>query len=128
MQIPIAFGASHDGATQWQTELAWIRRAVDVIGDKEVAYALDIGPSLLSDALVERERKYLKAKWVSIIVRMAPPEMQAEWVRLTADPLGFKMPERKRAKTPEERDRERDAWLAVNAPGLRAQMNKELGE
>ena len=127
MQLALSYDASHEGATLWQLELAWIRRAVDVIGHKEVAYALDVQPSNLTDALLERERKDVKAKWISTIVRMAPDEMRAEWVRLTADANGYEMPTRKKPRTADEDNRARREWLEKHAPAVLAIMDKELG-
>lgn len=128
MQLALSYSPMHAGAEDWERELAWLRRVVDVLGHKFVAGELDIAPSQLTDALLERERKDVKAKWVRAIVRMAPEEMRTEWVRMTTDALGFEMPKRKQTKTPEQLNREREEWMAKNAPALLAAMNKELGQ
>jgi hypothetical protein len=96
MQLALAYSPTHAGAEDWDRELAWLRRVVDVLGHKFVAGELDVAPSNLTDALLERERKDVKAKWVRAIVRMAPEEMRNEWVRMTTDSLGYEMPERKK--------------------------------
>lgn len=54
MQLALAYDASHAGADDWTEIIAWFRRAVDVLGHKEVAFKLDIGPSQLADALFEQ--------------------------------------------------------------------------
>lgn len=72
-QMPLALGAVSESASDWDLVLAWFRRAIDVIGHKEVAYRLDIAPSNLSDAINERERKDVKGRWIATVLRMAPP-------------------------------------------------------
>lgn len=130
MQLALKYNPTTAGADDWNDDLAWLKRAVDVIGPKEVAYALDIGPTLLSDALREQERKFIKAKWFKIVLRMPalPDEMRAEYVRMINAQNGFKKPERIQPKTPEESRRQERAWLAQHAPAVLAMMDKEVGE
>jgi hypothetical protein len=127
MQLALAYSPTHAGAEDWDRELAWLRRVVDVLGHKFVAGELDEAPSNLTDALLERERKDVKAKWVRAIVRMAPEEMRNEWVRMTTDSLGYEMPERKKTMTAEEELRAVRALLKTQAPAVLALVDKELG-
>jgi len=48
-----------------------LRIAVAEITIKELAYRLDVSPSLLSDALAERSSKGVRAAWLITIVEMA---------------------------------------------------------
>lgn len=129
MQLALKYDAAVAGADDWALRLAWLRRAVDVIGHKEVAFKLDIAPSNLTDALLERERKDVKAKWFDVVLRMEqlPDEMRTEYVRMTNEMHGFKAPERHKPRTPEEENREIRALLMQHAPVVLALVEKELG-
>src|SRR5688572_29596796 len=128
MQLALNYDAAHVGADLWAQKLAWLRRAVDVLGHKEVAFKLDVAPSNLTDALLERERKDVKAKWFDVVLAMdLPSEMRAEYVRLTCDACGYEMPERKRTKTAEEELRETRELLKTIAPALLVIVDKEMG-
>jgi len=48
-----------------------LRVAVAEISIKELAYRLDVSPSLLADALAERSSKGVRAAWVVTIVELA---------------------------------------------------------
>lgn len=129
MQLALTYSAEHVGDQNWQLRLTWLRRAVDVIGHKEVAFVLDIAPSNLTDALLERERKDVKGKWFDRIIAMPqlPSEMRTEYLRLLCVQLGYEMPERKRVKTAEEELAELRALLKINAPVVLALVDKEMG-
>jgi hypothetical protein len=107
-------------------KLDWLRRAVDVLGHKEVAYKLDVQPSQLTDALLERERKDVKAKWFDVVLAMQglPFEMKAEWIRLQCEALDFEMPKPKERKTPKQELGELREFLSSNAPALLAMFEK----
>lgn len=126
MQLALAYDVAHAGADDWAVELVWLRRAVDVIGHKELAYKLDIAPSQLTDALLERERKDIKAKWIKTILRMVPDAMRDEYMRLVATPLGYEV-KRAKTRTPEEELREMRELLKREAPGVLAIVDKEMG-
>ena len=129
MQLALQYDAAHVGADRWAQKLAWLRRAVDVIGHKEVAYKLDVAPSNLTDALLERERKDVKAKWFETVLAMQalPEEMRAEYVRMTCDSHGYEMPKKKALRTPEEELREMRAALGRLAPAVLSLVEKEIG-
>ena len=127
MQLALSYDPAHAGADDWAAELAWIRRAVDQLGHKEVAFKLDIAPSQLTDALLERERKDVKAKWVSTILRMVTEDMRGEYLRLVNTAHGYKAPERLKPRTPEEENREIRTILLQHAPALLQLVDKELG-
>lgn len=48
-----------------------LRIAVAEISIKELAYRLDVSPSLLADALAERSSKGVRAAWLITIIEMA---------------------------------------------------------
>lgn len=128
MQLALAYDAASVGAEDWDVELGWFRRAVDVLGHKEVAFRLDVQPSNLTDALHERERKDVKGKWISTVRRMVPDAMRAEYLALLANQLGFLAPKRKKTRTAEEDNRERRTWMKQHAPALLELMDREIGE
>ena len=49
-----------------------LRQAVANISIKELAYKLDLSPSLLADALAERSNKGVRAAWLIKVIEMAP--------------------------------------------------------
>lgn len=127
MQLALTYNAASVGADDWAEIEDWFRRAVGTIGEKEVAFHLDIKPSNLSDALFARERKDIKAKWVAVVLRMAPEPVVREYLEILCRHHSYEAPKRIRPKTAEERERERQEWLAKNAPAVLAMMQKEIG-
>lgn len=127
MQLALTYDAAHVGASDWDEELGWFRRSVDVIGHKEVAYKLDIAPSNLTDALNERERKNVHARWFPVVLRMSAPIAVEEYMRMLCDRYGFERPARIKVRTPEEELVATRAALARVAPGVLALVDKELG-
>lgn len=125
-QLGLQYDASHAGSDDWVEILAWFRRAVDCLGNKEVAFRLDIGPSQLTDALNERERKDIKAKWFRTVLRMCPEVLVREYFEIEGRQLGYRI-ERVKARTPEEELREMRELLKREAPGVLAIVDKELG-
>jgi len=126
MQLALVYDAASVGADDWAEILAWFRRAVDVLGHKEVAYRLDVQPSQLTDALHERERKDIKAKWFRTVLRMCPESLAREYLEIEARQLGYAI-ERKKVRTPEEELREMRELLKREAPGVLAIVDRELG-
>ena len=126
MQLALSYDPAHAGADDWTEILSWLRRAVDVLGHKEVAYKLDIAPSQLTDALLERERKDVKAKWLHTVRRMCPESLRREYLEIVARQDGYTV-ERKKTRTPDEELREMRELLKREAPGLLVLVDKELG-
>ncbi len=128
-QLSIAWDPSHEGFAESERQLAWLRRAVDVLGHKEVAYALDVKPSNLSDALAGRERKVVKLHWITTVLRMGlPEEMVSEYLRIVCNGLGFETPKRVRNKTSAEELREMRDALRRLAPAVLVLVDKEIGK
>jgi hypothetical protein len=125
-QLALVYDAASAGADDWEELLRWFRLAVDVIGHKEVAFKLDIAPSQLADALHERERKDVKAKWFGTVARMSPEPIVRKYVEIIARQHGYTI-ERQRTRTPEEELRDMRELLKREAPGVLAIVDKELG-
>jgi hypothetical protein len=90
-------------------ELAWanlldaIRLAVGELGGiKELAYQVDSSPSLVSDALAERDRKRVAAEWLVTIILRAPEPAALALLQRLADLRGCEV-SRRRALTAEEK-------------------------
>lgn len=126
MQLALAYDASTVGAGDFEQIRAWFSRAVDLIGAKEVAYKLDIAPSQLSDAQHERERKDLKLKWLSTVLRMCGESMVREFFEIVGKQHGYAST-RVRLRTAEEELRETRELLRLKAPAMLDLLDKELG-
>src|SRR5690349_9721987 len=127
MQLALVYDAVSSGAGDWSEIEDWFKRAVATVGEKEVAFRLDIKASNLTDALKEAERKSVKARWISVVLRMCPETLVREYLEIVSRQHGYEDPKRKRIKTAEEINRERDLWLEQNAPAVLAMMKKDLG-
>lgn len=103
MQLALTYSAAHAGEDLWQRQLVWLRRAVDLLGHKHVAGELDCAPSQLTDALLERERKEIKGRWIATLLLMVPEAMRREWFSLTCGAAGFEAPQPIKTRTAEER-------------------------
>ena len=125
-QLGLQYDAAHAGADDWTEILAWFRRAVDCLGNKEVAYRLDIAPSQLTDALNERERKDVKAKWIAVVLRMSAPSIVDEYFTIIGKHHRYEC-KRQRVRTPEEELRETRELLRTQAPAVLALVDKEMG-
>jgi hypothetical protein len=130
MQLALVYDAAAVGAADWSDELGWFRRAVDVIGHKEVAYRLDVQPSNLTDALNERERKDVKGVWISKvrrIVAQGAPGLLDEYMGLLAKVHGYETPKRRKPRTADEELNETRELLRTHAPAVLALVDKEMG-
>lgn len=127
MQLALTYAPAHAGADDWQEMLGWVRRAVDVVGHKEVAYQLDVSPSQLTDALNERERKDVKAKWIPVLLRLVPESLEREFFELISKQHGYETPKKRKPRTPDEELREVRRLLSEQAPAVLAFIDKELG-
>jgi hypothetical protein len=125
-QLALVYEPHVTGADDWMVDIEWVRRAVDVVGHKEVAFKLDIAPAQLADALHERERKDVKEKWIPILLRMVPPDMCAEYLRVFNARHGYEARPIK-IRTAAEENREMRELLKVHAPSVLSIIDKELG-
>jgi hypothetical protein len=79
-----------------------IRIAVDRLTLKEAATICGTQPSQLSDALNERDRKSVKAEWLTALIVAAPEAIRRELVAAINRVGGYKPPEQLRELTPAE--------------------------
>lgn len=125
MQMSLSY-AAFEGGEDGQHWLAWIRRAVDVIGHKTVAGELDIAPSHLTDALLGRERKSVKLEWLPKLLRMVGEEMRLEALRVICNPHGYE-PMRTTPLTDKERADRMEVALKMLGPVGEQAMRNALG-
>lgn len=125
-QLSLGYAPEFIGGEVWKLELDWARRAVESIGHKDVAYALDISPSTLTDALHERDRKGIKAEWMAVIRQLSSDGMRREWLRVVSQPLGF-APERIKTMDAAEELRVTRELIGRLAPVLLRELDKEIG-
>jgi hypothetical protein len=104
-----------------------VRQAVANISIKELAYKIDISPSLLADALAERANKGVRATWLLDIIELAPiadsiAVMNALGAvrRLEAQPM-------KELTAEEKAERLEQKLRSLGATGLRL-IQEALGE
>lgn len=69
-QLSIAYKPSYEGGEAWQRQLEVLRKAVEHLTRKEVAWELGVTDQALGDALFERDRKRWAAKWTHIVKAM----------------------------------------------------------
>jgi hypothetical protein len=69
-QLAIPLPADYSGNEKWLRKLDVIRAAVQHLNPKEVAFALDVAHTQLSDAIHGRERKVWHASWSHIVKDM----------------------------------------------------------
>lgn len=94
-QIDLEFGPDARARECWSAVLAAMRAAIDSIGHKELAYRLDVAPSLLSEALNERERKHVQARWLPTILLLAPDPHRRAILDALAGVAGYEVTARK---------------------------------
>lgn len=102
-QIVMQYGADHDDREAWCRILPAFRDAVDVGGGiKEIAYRVDVSPSLFSDALHERSNKGVRLSWLPTVLRATTDAARAGLLAEIAATCGYTV-QRARVLTPEER-------------------------
>lgn len=69
-QLSIVYKPSYEGGEAWQRELEVLRKAVEHLTRKEVAWELGVTDQALGDALFERDRKRWAARWTHIVKAM----------------------------------------------------------
>lgn len=69
-QLSLVYDPGYVGRQAWAAQLEILRSAVNHLGLKEVAFALDVSGSMLSDALNERDRKRCGAEWLHVVKAM----------------------------------------------------------
>jgi hypothetical protein len=68
-QAELPFATGSDADVRWRRLLDVLRATVEEIGLKQVAYDLDTSPSQVSNALNERDRHHVPARWLIYLAR-----------------------------------------------------------
>jgi hypothetical protein len=126
MQLALSYNAAHAGAEIWQRQIVWLRRVVDVLGHKFVAGELDISPSTLTDALLERERKSVKGEWIAKLLHMADEGLRRDWFAIVCPAVGFEVPEPVKTRTAEERLADLERVITERLGSLGEQLLREV--
>lgn len=69
-----------DWGNVWQEFRRLLRDIVDYLGAKQVAFDLDVAPSVLSNALEERDRHRVRAEWLPYLLTQAPDDRAVEFL------------------------------------------------
>lgn len=103
-----------------------IRQAAANISIKELAFALDVSPSLLSDALAERSNKGVRATWLLRIVELAPLADALAIVNAIGESKRLEAQQRKELTAEEKAERLEEKLRSLGATGLRL-IDEALG-
>jgi len=114
------------GQEAWDKLLPILKSAIDRTGPKLVADLLGVGESFLSDALVERTRKYVRAEWLVVLLFIAPPAVRHEIVGEINKLAGYAAPDKRKKLTPEAELAARKKIMKRIAPGLEEMVEREL--
>lgn len=96
-----------------------VRQAVANISIKELAYKLDVSPSLLSDALAERSNKGVRATWLLTIIDMAPMADAQAILNVLGEAKRLEPVPRKELTAEEKAERLEEKLRSLGATGLR---------
>jgi hypothetical protein len=121
-QLELGVPGASDHEAAWQMLLKLIRAEVDRRGLKEIAYDLDVAPSLLSHCLNERERHNVPAKWIAYFVMKADNDDIVAFLALLR---GLKVEPRQQMKPEEEVARYRQ-WVASLPESMRKAVSVEV--
>lgn len=125
-QLPL-YRANERISNQWAALLPMVRSVVDFIGLKECAWRCDTSPSMLADALAERNHRYLRVEWLLAILDAAPVAVRETAMKPLAATVGFDI-SRRRELTPEEELAALRRIVARVAPIALEQADKEMGK
>lgn len=102
-QASFAFRADAAAETAADELREAFKLAVGALGLKDAAYRLDVSPSLLSDAIAERDRKGVRLAWLPAILLAAPEEHALSILNALAKLRRFQIVRTHRPLTPEEK-------------------------
>lgn len=102
MQLAIAAIGGPAADTQWLDLKQKLLEAISLITPKDLCWRLGIKESYLSDAIVERDRKTIKASWIPVILAMAPDSARRAILEQMSKSVGYEVT-RRRELTPEEK-------------------------
>lgn len=114
-----------DGSRQgrWRRFLRILAEGIDEIGTKRLAGELDEKPSVISNALAERDRHYFKTEWLLCVLELAP---STDILAALADAQDCDIVPREEIP-PEERERRRkEAILRRFGPDGAAAIERDV--
>lgn len=79
-QLPLKYNDSYRHEQQGDALLELVREVVAALGLKQVAFDLDVQPSVLAHALAERDRHYPRLRWLPYLVAHAPNDRVVELI------------------------------------------------
>lgn len=104
-----------------------LRQAVANISIKELAFRLNVQPSLLADALAERSNKGVRASWLVTIVDMAPLADALAILNVLGERKRIESRQRRELTAEEKAERYEEKLRSLGATGLRL-IQEALGE
>ncbi len=119
MQTAMSFVEDYPTKMAERKLLDAIRQCVANISLKELAYRLNIQPSLLADAMAERANKGVRASWLVSIVKEAPINDVISLLNELASLRGLEVVPRKELTAEERAERLEEKLRSLGATGLR---------
>lgn len=119
MQASLAFADDYPIKLVERPLLDAIKQAVANISIKELAYRLDISPSLLADAMAERANKGVRAMWLVTIIDMANHADAIAILNALADRKRLEVQPIKELTAEEKAERLEEKLRSLGATGLR---------
>jgi hypothetical protein len=121
MQFSFGPGFEVDRTAKEQAErrlLEALRVAVAEISIKELAFVLDVSPSLLADALAERSSKGVRAAWLITIIDMASDAHAVEILNAFIAKRALEVAKRQTLTDAEKADRYEQKLRSLGPVGL----------
>lgn len=119
MQASLSFSDDYPTRMAERALLDALKQAVANISIKELAYRLNIQPSLLADALAERANKGVRASWLITIIDMANEADALAILSALADRKRLEVVRRKELTPEEKAERLEEKLRAMGPIGLR---------
>jgi hypothetical protein len=127
MQASLSFPEDHAVKSTERELLDALKQAVANISIKELAYRLDVSPSLIADALAERANKGVRASWLVTIIEMANTADATAILSVLAHRKRLDVVPRKELTAEEKAERLEEKLRSLGATGLRL-IRKALGD
>ena len=126
MQTALSFVDDYPTKLAEHALLEAIRQCVANISIKELAFKLNVQPSLLADALAERANKGVRASWLVSVVKSAPINDVITMLNELAVLRGLEVVPRKQLTPEEKADRLEEKLRSLGPTGLRL-IDETLG-
>ncbi len=119
MQTALSFVDDYPTKLAERKLLDAIRQAVANISIKELAFKLNIQPSLLADAMAERSNKGVRASWLVTVIKDAPLSDAIATLNELAALRGLEVVPRKELTAEEKAERLEEKLRSLGPTGLR---------